>query len=567
MIRILRLCAIAIAVAGAIDPAIAMSGATRPRLAVVVLDPSSTVAVDAHRRLMGDLSGSFEITSSVTSDAAVAVVIGDRYPEEQVPGSLLMSTVTTPRTPGIRIVHIDAPREVPAATAIHLEVDVERAAATGPASTVSASIGGLEAGRASHRWSTGEARWRAQLDVVPLGEAPYVVHVAADTAAADAVVDLRRVPMRVEFYDPRPSWATTFLRRALEADPRFQVAALSDTSRGISVRTGGAVPITDPGLDPFDVVIAGGLDRLSAADGRALDRFMRERGGAVVLVPDQRIDAGPARDLVSGFGIVERLVEQPAQLIVTPPSSSLRASELLLFRSLAAGAGVIARLPGNDSSALPAIVSVPYGDGTLVLSGAMDAWRFRAADDNAFDRFWQSTIAGVALAVPPPIAIDVDPPLLRPGQSGRVVVRVRTHAATAVSARLDGDQPIRLLPQAEPGVFHGTFTAKRDAGRSILQVRTAGSAPASASRTILVQPDIAPLGAIDSPALSMLASSHRGIDVTPDRLADLERFVRASVTAPRTTTIRHPMRSTWWIAPFVLCLAAEWWTRRRRGLR
>ena len=114
---------------------------------------------------------------------------------------------------------------------------------------------------------------------------------------ADVVVDVRRDPLRVEFYDPRPSWATTFVRRALEADARFQVATLSSTSRGISAQTGGAVPLDDPRLDAFDVVIVGGLDRLSAADVRALDRYMRERGGAVVVVPDQRIDAGPARDL------------------------------------------------------------------------------------------------------------------------------------------------------------------------------------------------------------------------------------------------------------------------------
>jgi hypothetical protein len=28
----------------------------------------------------------------------------------------------------------------------------------------------------------------------------------------------------------------------------------------------------------------------------------------------------------------------------------------------------------------------------------------------------------------------------------------------------------------------------------------------------------------------------------------------------------HPMRSAWWIVPFVLALSGEWWLRRRRGL-
>ena len=91
------------------------------------------------------------------------------------------------------------------------------------------------------------------------------------------------------------------------------------------------------------------------------------------------------------------------------------------MRALPPGADVVARVPGVDAA--PVIVSMPRGDGRLLLSGAMDAWRFRAADNGAFDRFWQSTIAGLALAVPPPIAIGVEPPLLRPGERGDVTVR------------------------------------------------------------------------------------------------------------------------------------------------
>jgi hypothetical protein len=67
--------------------------------------------------------------------------------------------------------------------------------------------------------------------------------------------------------------------------------------------------------------------------------------------------------------------------------------------------------------------------------------------------------------------------------------------------------------------------------------------------------------------LSMLATSHRGIDVTADHLADAERFVRSTVASPVATVVRRPMQSAWWIVPFTACLSAEWWLRRRRGLR
>jgi hypothetical protein len=384
---------------------------------------------------------------------------------------------------------------------------------------------------------------------------------------ADTVVEVHRAPFHVQFYDPRPSWATTFMRRALEADPRFEVASLTFSSRGISARTRDNVPLSDPRIDACDVLIVGGLDRLSAADVRPLDRFMRERGGAVVLVPDQRIDAGPARDFVSGSVLlpIERLLEQPATLTVAPAAASLQASELLVLRALTPGSEAIARVSGSDGS--PVIVSMPRGEGRLLLSGAMDAWRFRAADNGAFDRFWQSTIAGLALAAPPPIAISAVPPLLRPGEPGEVIVRVRSRDVTSVSASLDGVLPIRLRPEPEAGMYRGAFTAGLSPGRSTIDVRTGGAHPQSASHTLLVQPDVRRVAPDAAPALSMLAASHRGIDVRPDRVADLERFMRNAVAPPRTTVVRHPMRSAWWILPFVVCLSAEWWIRRRRGLR
>jgi len=599
MTRVPRLAAWAIAIAGVVDPAIALSGSSRARLAVVVTQPSSPPAEAARDRLTRDLSASYDIVPHVVSDAAAAIVIGERYPDEAVPDAMLVATVSASDTGarGVRIVAVHAPSVVPAATLIHLDVELEASLVAGHTSDVTATIAGLEAGRVSHRWTGRQERWHASIDAVPVGDPPYLVQLrlkadSADVAlprssngeggpispkprggeggsrtAADVVVDVRRALFPVEFYDPRPSWATTFLRRALEADPRFQVSTLSVTSRGVSAQTGGAVPPSDPRLDAFDVVVLGGLDRLSAADAASLDRYMRIRGGAVVVVPDQRIDAGPARDLVPGGLLTERLLEQPATLAVTPPAASLRASELLLMRAVTPGAEVIARVPDADpAKALPVIVSAPRGGGRLLLSGAMDAWRFRAADSAAFDRFWRSTIAGLALAVVPPIAIGVDPPLLRPGEAGAVTVRTRPGDGTAVSASIDGDQPIRLLPEPEPGVYRGRFVAKQTPGLSTIEVRVSAAQPLSASHRFVVSAEAHRLPPNGAP-LAMLASSHRGIDVPPDRVPELERFVRGAVAAPRTQKIRHPMQSAWWMLPFAVCLSTEWWLRRRRGLR
>jgi hypothetical protein len=592
---VLRIIAFSIAMAAVFDPAVSVSGASRSRVALVELEPSSAIGHIVRDRLTRDLSSSYEIVPAMTSDAAAAIVIGDRYPADfdgsneavEMPDTLAVATVTLaqPTVTGPRIVRVVAPAEVPPGTVVHLDVELEGRGIAGQTTDVVARVAGLESTRVSHRWTADAERWHAALDIVPIGDDPLVIRVEARSAgepqtaasaaamngsAADVVVGVRRAPLRVQFYDPRPSWSTTFVRRSLEADPRFQVAALGFTSRGVSSQTGGAVALDDPRLDNVDVVVVGGLDRLSAADARSLNRYLRERGGAVVVLPDERIESGPGRDLLEGQQLVERLLEQPAMLAVTPPAASLRASELLVLPSPMPLTDIIARVPGAGASAgpgVPAIVSMPLGDGRLLLSGAMDAWRYRGQDNGAFDRFWQSTIAGLALAVPPPIDVSMAPPLPRPGERVDLTVRVRSRGVSSVSASLDRTQPVRLLPDPEAGRYRGHFVARETPGRSTLTVETQGSEPLAASSTLVVPSEVRRLRDVAVPALAMLASSHRGIDVSPERVADLESFIRRTVQSPRTPIVRHPMRSAWWMLPFAACLSAEWWMRRRRGLR
>jgi hypothetical protein len=576
---LLRGLAIAIAVAGLADPAITMSGVAHARLAVVRQDPSSVEAERVRQRLARSLGSSYDVVPDITRDTAAAIVIGSGYPDEPLRGDLPVATVTVPHDapPAIRIVRAQLPAEVPAGTAMHIGVELEGIGVSGRTADVIVRVAGLEMGRASHRWATDRERWHADLDAVPVGDPPFVVRVeASGSNSADAVtasVNMRRSPFLVEVYEPRPSWATTFVRRALEADARFHVAGLSFSSRGISATTRDDVPLNDPDLDRFDVVIAGGLDRLSSADVRSLDRYMRRRGGAVVLVPAMRVETGAVRNLLpGGFGraapqtdVLERLLERPVTLATRGSVASLEVSELLVWRALPPGSDAIASTPGRDGS--PVVVSMPHGEGRLLLSGAMDAWRFRAADNQAFDRFWQSTIAGLALAAPPPIELRVVPALLHPLERGEVIVRVRSREAVPVSATIDGDQPIRLSPAAEAGVFTGRFVAGGTAGRSTVRVEAGGAQPRSLSQIVLVQSDARAVEAVAAAPLSMLAASHRGVDVTPDHLADAERFVRNTVVSPPATVVRHPMRSAWWIVPFAACLSAEWWLRRRRGQR
>jgi hypothetical protein len=191
---LLRAIAVAIAVAGVVDPAITMSGATRARVAVVSAGsgPLSRAAADRVRdRLVHDLAGPFEIVPHIMSDAAAAIVIGSRYPRADVaavPDGLPVATVTVQdgAGPDVRIVRLDAPREVPAATAIHVGAVVEGAGVAGRTTHVAVRMAGLEVGRTSHQWTSDRERWRAGIDVVPVGEPPFALHVEATPADDEA---------------------------------------------------------------------------------------------------------------------------------------------------------------------------------------------------------------------------------------------------------------------------------------------------------------------------------------------------------------------------------------------
>jgi hypothetical protein len=463
---------------------------------------------------------------------------------------------------------LSAPRDVPAGTAIRVDAELESVGAAGTTADVTVSIGGLEVGRVSQPLRDERERWRAALDVVPVGAPPWIVRAAvaqpdkaglAGTSVAHTVVGLRRDPLAVQIYEPRPSWATTFVRRALESDARFRVESISVSSRGVAARTKRSVALSAPELDSLDVIIVGGLDRLSAAEVRALDRFMRDRGGAVVLVPDARVDGGPAGELMPQA--TERLLERPAVLSMKAGAAPLEASELLRFPSPAGVEGEVVAAAVDGS---PIVVSLPRGRGRLFISGAMDAWRYRASADRGFDRFWQAAVAALALAAPPPIDVRISPPVLRPLERGVVSVRLRSGTGP-VTASVD-DETIRLWPEPETGTYQGIFTARKTAGRMSIEVTAAGDRPHTTARDAVVQDSVeAPVRS--GVPLSLLAASHRGIDVTPERLDELQRFVRGAIRAQGVAGVTRPLRSTWWMLPFGACLSAEWWLRRRRGRR
>jgi hypothetical protein len=646
--RLLRSIAVAIAVAALLDPPLVVTARQRPRLTITLQRPGDPMSIGVRQRLMRDLRADFEVVGSGPDrDAAAAIVVGDEYPERPAAFSGRTSTVTIDaehRGATVRIAAVRAPRAVPRGTRIQLEVTLESLAATGMTSEVAVSAGpvghpDIEVARASHAWATSSRRVVLNLEAMPLGLPPWHLRVRVSDASQPSAVATSDVlveeatPLRVLFYEPRPSWIATFVRRAVEGDDRFVVGGLEYPSRGIRIASGDAVSLDPTSLRAVSAVVVGGLDRLTVADRDRLDWFVRERGGSLVLLPDARPGAAPWTDWLSGATAREVLLERPTALAVAPPLPAVQASELLTFagarvpgarvlgaavpgaRVLGAavpgaavpgaavpgavpGATVVARVAGSNETV---VLMVPRGAGRLLVSGALDAWRYRADNGSAFDRFWRSAIAGMALATPPPVDVEIVPAIARPGESVRVMARIHRSALDAgatrplqVSARLDSGEPIRLWPEAEPDVFAGSFAAGQPGVQRIIVSVGAPETQGAAERSAALPPSrkasadhrslgeggsgpregsaimaVGPASRQAEPIvpLSLLAVSRGGINVTPDHLADLETYLRREVAWSPVRATTRPMRSGWWIVPFAACLCGEWWLRRRQGLR
>jgi hypothetical protein len=587
--RVLRWTALAIAVLAFVDPPVPIAGRTRPRISLVVQDGPSmalpareggesrrTVGARVRQTLRDRLAKDFFVEDGADATADAVVVIGDRYPDDPVGGAARVSTVTlsSALTPNVRIVDVAAPRGVPAGTAVPLSVALESNGLANTSTTVVVRTGGVEVARSEHRWTAAAEAWRAEVSAVPLGEPPFRFDVTAEPLPAErtdgdnrALVSVGLAPrLRVLAIEARPSWSAAFVRRALESDPRFEVSGLLEPSPRGTVRSG-ASPNLDPDrLDAFDAILVGGLDRLSPANLTTLDRFMRQRGGGVVLLPDAPVPDVIGRQLPSGTPLHETLLDRAAPL-ETANVPRIDASELLEAGDLPAGATVVA---SAAASRRPVIWTIARGHGRLLMSGAMDAWRFRADAQVGFDRFWQSVVSGLALDAAPAVRVELTPRRAAVGERVRVDARVRSLERERVgdrlslSARAGARDPIRLWPDAAAGVFTGSFVVEARDRADVVVTASLGDGAASGSARLVVDANAREAG---GPPLALLATTRGGVDVDSGNLAALERHLRATTPSAGAQAVGYPLRSAWWLVPFCAALSAEWWLRRRRGAR
>jgi hypothetical protein len=601
--RLARAVALAIAVAGIADPVITLERRAKAPLTIAVLRPPSPGQTSVPPGGVGGLSGgrrsadrlsralshSFDVRVDLVSPTASAaacppeeaciIVASDGALARRLigEGATLVGVVQPPTAP----VPDAAIGELRAAGHQHplasgrLNVVVEARGASG-SSRIEVLDAGAVVGTATVSWlPPSEAgltsRQSADIDFWPIAEglrrlivriSPLEGERELANNTAEVAVDVSRHAATVLVYEGRPSWATTFVRRALEGDPRFRLRTVSRLGPDISVSASPGLRLDAGVLEAARAVIIGAPEELSASQVALLERFVRGRGGSLVLVPDRALSGAVAR-LVPAR-VRERLERE--SVVVGP----LRASELLVFPSVPVAARVIAAT--SDQAAV--VVAAPLGAGRLVLSGALDAWRHRDADEGRFDAFWQALVADAVLAAGDTFDLIVTPRAARPGDDIQIAVVHRALSpepgplAVVAEIACDGRaaQPLRLWPAGErrlEGVFRAAFE-----GPCRVNARMTVPEQRQAEVPVLVSADVSP--APDrwrASAPVRLARAFGAPMVTEGDEDVLVTYARAHAAARREAIPVHPMRSPLWIVPFAVCLGGEWWLRRRRGLR
>jgi hypothetical protein len=582
MARLARGVAIAIALLAAIDPAITLDRVVRREVALVAADTiRDRDDLDRTARALADR---FTVLRAPFPAAAATIVVGDALPSAAPAGPLFVVSTDTTR-PHLRIAAVGAPPLAPLASRVRVPVRVRTHAISGRTLAVSLEVGGAVVDRIEHAIGSSGEVVDAALSFVPTAVGVSILRVAAraggDADVADVMVDVRDTRWPVLFFDPRPSWLSTFVRRAVEGDERFSVVSRVVTSRNVS-RDAGQPPasltdVTD--LERFDVVVVGAAQSLTEAQVAGLERFLQRQGGRVVLLFDERA-AGPV-DRLLGVRAWALSSESPATVATRGVGTDVRefrASEFAWPVPLPAGATAIA-VARIGTAERPAIWTTPAtgngeGTGEIIVSGAHDSWRFRDDSAGAFDRVWRDVVANAAAGAAATLSVEVSPQIARPGEMIDVRVRSRDaamavaggrSATTAVGANLvgaSGVYPIRLWPTGRAGELAGRVRASPTAAGAI--AATVGTT----TRTVpLAWADTVRLPAADQRhLLQVVAVASGGSVVTADRLDELVSTVERALGASRRREPWHPMRSPWWIAPFALLLGAEWWWRRRSGL-
>ena len=595
---LLRLGALLIALLAFIDPAITSNRVGKPEIALVSTFSDARSDDELIDRTERVLEKHFTVLRAPFARAAATVVVGERLPSQTDELAFpIFAVLPTQSDPAVRIESVRAPRTPSNDSRIPITVVLHTYAARGRVRTVTLRQGALLVDRLIDTLTAATATQTVVLWYIPTAQGSTVLSVTADVgdtlhrATTNVVVESRDRRWSVLAFDARPSWTSTFVRRAIQRDRRFVVSSRVVTSRNISTDAGTPPRAFDDisALQLFDAIVIGAPEALSARDIHGLERYLRQRGGSIVLLFDHNA-LGPFSTLLGDVQWSKGSSATSLPVIVSRAvggdSIGLRVTEFISPIRLPEGARAIAQLRSGaaDGAALRTLVwQTAVGSGRVIVSGALDAWRFRDPLVSGFDQFWQSIVAAAADASPPAIElrtitrstspnerIDLSVTLREAALSDAAALSHSVHtslqafvSASVESRAVSPRVAVRLWPEGSIGHFHGSFRAPSVIGRYHVAV-SAGDVHDSMPLVVTSTRSVAYDEQRD--LLRSMARAGGGSAVDASQLDHMSSaMLRAVVSTVRAETW-YPMRSAWWIVPFALFLSAEWWFRRRRGV-
>lgn len=466
----------------------------------------------------------------------------------------------------------------------------------------------------------GSGRFRATLtgSRPSPGQGDWEVAIVSDRPDADGSNDRRELqvdfmdrPLRVLFIDGWPRWEYRYLKNLLLRESGMESSVMLLSADRDFAQEGTAplarLPATSEEFAAFDVVILGDVPGSALDDGRqkVLRDLVAKRGTGLLWIGGPRSTPGSWR----GFSLEDTLPfteaadmprwDEPVTMLPTEtatrvgllrlggtdepwplilgsdgePWARLEWVQRIERRNLKPTVETWATVSGRDTAqALPAVVSMRFGAGTVTYVATDETWRWRHGRGETLpERFWIQIIRHLARqglrGEQGATAIEVDPVSVAVDQPTRIVVEGAGDATlekmVLEAERVDGSEvvEITLRPQ-DMGRYAGAWAPPSEGSWRIRPARGAGwSATEAMVQARSEQPeqvDTTP----DHALLQGLANATNGKVFKPLDAAGLTTTIPS-----RSIIVRQPVQRPLWDRwPLYLLLTtllvAEWIGRR-----
>ena len=480
---------------------------------------------------------------------------------------------------------------------------------------------------------------RAVFTVSPARDTATQYTVEIPSASGELVLENNRRSVLVEppgrrrrvlVVEGAPGFEHSFVKRALAADPGFEVDSVVRKGRDVKGDATYFVQSTDARapqlasgfpedrrtLYAYDVLVLANMegDALSRADLGMAAGLVGERGGGLLVLGAKSFDRqgllGTALEDVlplglsnRGDGVVRTSSRQgtPFSVSVTPegeshpvmrigPSAEDTAKRWTSVPPLAGASVLGAPRPGAQVLALvhapdgsrPLVAVQRYGRGRSMIFTGEASWRWRMqlpSDDLTFELFWRQAVRWLAAAAPDPVSIA---PVvgMAVGDATPIGVDVRSDVFAPVP---DADVSIRLtLPGGETRTLHGALTDPRlgrysgdvrfeqpGIYRISVEARRGHTVLGSSQRSVLVGGTDREMSdpRLNEDVLRRVARASGGQYLAARDASRLPALLSESDGQPAAPRVEDLWHNAWIFIVVVMLLAAEWTLRRRWGLR